>query len=784
MMPDPAPGGYAAGTMVPFPSQAPRRDSGSRSIAVVAAMPAVMLAILIAMAWPPPTHAADPLTAVPDEPGTTILDGLVYGARVVDVDGDGTNELVTIAPSSANPAQLAVALWRQGADGSWSTTGQAALRRKVSPDEKLSAVPHPDANDTLALGVDDAARLLAWHEGSRTDVLVAVNSGSAFNGAPPCCLTVYRVSANPVSGAPVLSMVADTGRGAQDVFTADLDGDGTDELVVVEPAAPATPTQMRVTALRWNGHAFADGPLSGSSVIVSEDDPLNVQASLIGDSDGLPGVEIGIVGAAVVGGGECTGSPWRFTRIALRDATLVQESVCLTFQGTPLAVPDALAGGGTAIFFGVDGKPVTILDWPAGSPARTVPQSSAQRSGSPVAVLGSAANPWVVLRRTASSTPVIELNRPDLALTAAHGIAASAAAARFIGSPLAPYVGPWPATPAGPAGFLFAGTLLEPVASGVPASSEIAMLAGAAPVGSVGARGTEMALLRTLDPALGPGALIQPEGMDPRGGPLRRTSDPAVVSIVPLSSVLEPESGDGVLSPPLIDAIPDRAGASADHAILAGSRSFGLEVTTPPGTLDLTVANGAGQLAVLGVDIPGQRPDLGGTGPPFRLTVTAPSAASGHFPADVYLVTPAGHGYLASFSVRIVTGAPALSVSTSFFSAGLDATVSGRTDPDSQVVVDGTAATVAADGSFRASVSAGLTPREVTVVATDPFGHIASQHVSVVAPLDYRQLPWIPIIVVLTMGAGAVLFLRAPRPTAQRGETSVDDGIFEEFDPD
>ncbi len=202
------------------------------------------------------------------------------------------------------------------------------------------------------------------------------------------------------------------------------------------------------------------------------------------------------------------------------------------------------------------------------------------------------------------------------------------------------------------------------------------------------------------------------------------------------------------------------------------------------GSLDLTVANGSGQLAVLGEDLAGQRPLVSATGPPFRLTVTAPSAGSGHFPADIFLVTPAGHGYRASFSVRVLTDPPSLSVEAGFFSMGLDATISGRTDPGSRVVVDGSDAVVGADGSFRASVPAGLAPRTVTVVASDPFGHMATRQVSVLAPLDYRRLPWIPIIVALTVAAGALLFLRAPRPTSRPGEASVDEGIFEEVDPD
>ncbi len=480
-MPDPRVGRYAAATMVPIPSPSRRHDPGSRSIAVVAAV----LAALLLVAVTPAVRADDPVHAVPDEPGATIVDGVVYGALSADVDGDGVPELVTIANSQANSAQLAVAVWREAADGTWFDAGQAGLRRRTSPDERLSAVPHPDAQGMLGVGVDDAARLIAWHDGRRTGALVAVNAGSDFNGAPPCCLTVYRVSANPLSGAPLLTMVADTGRGAVDVMAADLNGDGVDELVVLEPAPPDAPAAMRVTVLGWDGRSFVDRT-AAHPVMVSEDNQQSVSMSIIGESDGMPGVEVGLVGEAVAGPSQCSGSPWLFTRIAMHAHAVLQESVCLSYQGTPLAVPDALGPGHPAILYGAADMAVSTIDWPAAAPPTIVSVSSFARRGRPIAVLGGAANSWVALERAASGNPVLELDRPDLSLTSARGVAFSPAAARFVESPLDPYVGPWPASPGRPAGLLFGGTLLEPVADGFPTSAAVAVLAGAAPVGTRG----------------------------------------------------------------------------------------------------------------------------------------------------------------------------------------------------------------------------------------------------------------------------------------------------------
>ncbi len=761
--------------MVPNPSRARRRGSRGPRIAAVAT---IFAAVLVAI--PASTAGADsPVTAVPDEAGVTIISGVTYGALAADVDGDGVRELVTIADSHANQAQLAVELWRQAVDGTWFSTGQAPLRRRASPDERLSAVPHPDAQGTFGVGIDDAARLIAWHDGSRTAVLVAVNSGTGFNNAPPCCLTVYRLATNPLSGAPVLRMVADTGRGARVVLAADLDGDGVDELTVAEPPAPDSPSLMRIAVLRWDGSRFVDaGAPHQPMILVSVDDPLNASVTIMGDSDGQPGVEVGVVGIAAAAG-ECPGNGWRLTRIALRSGSPIQESVCVSAEGTPLAVPAALGPGGSGILYGNEETPVSTIAWPAGSPGRVVSQSSFARRGRPLFVIGNASNPWVVLRRNASGTPVLELDRPDLTLTNARGVAASASAALFMDSPLTPYVGPWPATSGASAGFLFAGTLLGNGATGFPASKQVAMLAGAGPVGPVGVDGAEMALLR----ALGPGDLVGPSALDPSGGPLVQTPIPGVASIVPLALVTSPEVGGGVLAPPLIDAIDDPAASSGAGGILVGSRTFMVQATAPAGTLALTTANGAGQLVVLGEEIAGQPPGSS-VGPPFRITVTAPSDSSGRFPADVFLVTPAGHGYRASFSVRVVTKPPSLSVAASLFSFGMDAQVTGTTDPGTRVVVDGTAVPVASDGTFGTSVSAGLTPRVVTVVAQDPLGHLSTKTIGVVAPVDYRRLPWIPIIVALTVVAAVILFVRAPRPGGHPPGASVDEGVFEDLNPD
>jgi hypothetical protein len=52
--------------------------------------------------------------------------------------------------------------------------------------------------------------------------------------------------------------------------------------------------------------------------------------------------------------------------------------------------------------------------------------------------------------------------------------------------------------------------------------------------------------------------------------------------------------------------------------------------------------------------------------------------------------------------------------------------------------------------------------------------------VEVVALLDYRQLPWVPFVVALTLAAGAILYLRVPRPTST-GSAHPDEGVLEDI---
>jgi hypothetical protein len=145
------------------------------------------------------------------------------------------------------------------------------------------------------------------------------------------------------------------------------------------------------------------------------------------------------------------------------------------------------------------------------------------------------------------------------------------------------------------------------------------------------------------------------------------------------------------------------------------------------------------------------------------------------------VVTPGGHGYASTWEVRIRRRPPALSATTPVAPLSFDVPVSGRSESGATILVDGEPVAVAADGSFSADVSAGLLPRDVRVEATDRVGNRRALTISVVGALDYRRLPWVPIVAGLTLVAGAALYLRTPRPGAAVAAGHPDDGVLEEI---
>jgi hypothetical protein len=293
----------------------------------------------------------------------------------------------------------------------------------------------------------------------------------------------------------------------------------------------------------------------------------------------------------------------------------------------------------------------------------------------------------------------------------------------------------------------------------------IAALAAAQPIGVVGRDAASIALLHAAT------GLPVP---DPAGGrldaPVALTD--VAVSVTPLALALRPEDDGGVLDPPVHEAVA----LDGRRSIAVGAGGFTATIQAPPGSrVYVAGADPSVAIAVLGVPESGS---LVVPMPPPSVSTPAP-----RYRPTLAVSTPAGHGYLASWDVRVLTEPPPLtaSVRTPFGSRSVE--VTGISAAYVTVTVDGEAVAVGPGGAFSARVEAPPWPTNVDVSAVDPLGNEARATLSAVGWFDYRQLPWIPIAVVLLAVVAVVSYLRVPRtePAPRRAD---DDGTLEELEPD
>jgi hypothetical protein len=264
--------------------------------------------------------------------------------------------------------------------------------------------------------------------------------------------------------------------------------------------------------------------------------------------------------------------------------------------------------------------------------------------------------------------------------------------------------------------------------------------------------------------------LVRASGWDPSrvGGPLLEGTSPAVTTLASSAQVFTAELGAGVMAPGLEGAIEERG--AAPGSILSRSGGFTIRISAPPGSTGYVVPFGRqyparvtrsatfdSRLVELAVDPP-------------------PGAADPGAELRTFVVTPAGHGYLALWRVKAYDKPPLLTAAAPFAPLSFDVPIDGRASPGCSVLVDGAPVAVAADGRWSVRVYAGLLPRSVQVVARDGLGNSAATTLSVVAVLDYRQLPWVPIIVLVVVATALLLYVRAPRT---RPRSSVTDALEE-----
>jgi len=701
-------------------------------------MLASALLIVLVVAAPVAGAPVPPAVAsVPDEPGAVVLpDASILQSVVADIDRDGSRDLVRLVGTADDGVGAEV--WTARSDG-WEQLGETVQVVPPSRDGlRIDPVYSATPVRLLVRRVDGVERVTVASQPHFEEI----------DAGPPCCLRLHDLAV--ADGVARRVSVAAPSDFADSVLVIDLDGDGTDELLATKNLPPAGdigyPIDARVH--RWSGDGFG-APTVSRLPVGSGDTPIH-----LGDSDGLPGDEAAIISTL--------GPPGLFRiRLAAADRLELDAAGFVVDQALAVPVGDRR---GVAVVGPVIG--LMVAEWPAGAP---VSAPVAESFLSDVRMVGT-----VVVREQArlvlhqpSSGALHMLGLPGLLPPQGITITRSPAAAALAISPLPPYSGPLPGGGIdGAAAVIHHGRLIPSLAAtDATGTSVMATLAGAEPIGLVGNRdrlAIQHAPLGTRALLPGGGALTVP-GPVPLGW----------TSIVPFDLARTPESDDGTLDPILRGTIR----LDARDGIATGPAGFIAEVTAPPGSR-LVAADFDPSVAQATFVVPaGGRAEI-----PFTVpVVTTPNP---RYRAVLVVATPAGHAYLASWEVRVLTEPPAVEVaaSTRFGSSSVE--IAGRADRRAVVRVDGRSVPVADDGRFSALVDLPPWPTDVRVDVDDTLGNVTRTTVTGVGLFDYRDLPWVPIVIALVAAAGVALFLRVPRSAPFTPRTAEDDAAFEELEPD
>ena len=701
---------------------------------LAAALAALAAAVAIGPSFLAPIRPT--LVAIPDEPGATVLlEAAVYQAVAADLDGDGAREIVVL--THGDGSAIAASAWR-GGDAGWRRIGMP-----------LEVVPGASIPGVAWLGTP--IRMLVRAVGAEERVtLVRQPSYRDPDTGSGCCLLLDDLVLGP--GGLRLVQAAPGRSSVEAIRVVDLDGDGTDELVTTRSVPPlgdtSYPTEAHV--MRWTGGRFS---ITTTRLEVgSGDTPFR-----LGDSDGRPGDELAVI---------ATLGRRALYRVSLDlDDHLQSEDAGLVAEGA-MAVP--LTDGRGIALLTARGT-LSVHAWPAGEPlgaaSGEVPMGAAELLG----VVEVAGVPSLLVRQRVDGDRLHAFGLPGLAPPRFGAVTRSPAAAAFASGPVAPYVGALPG--GGPDGrpvVLYGGRLLGPGEGGEPmpfSGLPFATLAGAQPIGLVGRGAPALALLHGAEP-------LPP--IDPAGGRLDAPSlqASAAVSVAPYELVREPELDGAALHPPPAGA----ALVGTRRSIVVGSDGFTARIDAPAGARVFVAASDPSTVAaVLAVPVTGS----------LEVAMRPPPTVQGggRYRALLGVTTPAGHSYLATWEVRVLDAAPAVTATVTTVPGSAEVEVAGGTAPYVTITVDGQPVTIDQAGRFRARVALPPWPTEITLVATDPIGNVASRTLTGVGWFDYRLLPWIPIVAAGVAAAGVALYLRVPRAVATPRRPD-DDGVLEELEPD
>ena len=242
--------------------------------------------------------------------------------------------------------------------------------------------------------------------------------------------------------------------------------------------------------------------------------------------------------------------------------------------------------------------------------------------------------------------------------------------------------------------------------------------------------------------------------------------------LTPVDGLLQADEEKTVGTVEFRDAV-EIAGDGAASTLLAHGDGFEASISAPPGSV-VVVADG---------DVWESQPVHSGS---VTLEVRPPRRAREEnrpFERWVLVIGPDGTATARQWEGTFLSEPPDLTAMAETETFSLVSTVAGRVSDAMTVTVDGLPAEVNRFGAFRVEVDAPIWPRSVVVVATDPFGGERTERLEIVGFLDYRGLPWILIVGVLTVALGLLLLVRTPRHRPLQLAPDGD-GRLEEIDGD
>ncbi len=683
--------------------------------------PRRLLGLAVAMglsAGVPPPAAA----ADPVElPGDTIM------AVAADLDGDGAREVVQMARPS--PAAITLATWRYRS-GRWEPVRAADV--PATP-ERSPAV------GMLRVGVEGRDRVM----------VVTAQPIPDDQFGRTCCLSMALVGEE--RGRTTLDPLAVDGldRDASGIQAIDFDGDGTDELLTVRTTLDLRGSVQtnHVEVHAWRGSGYVQ---VGATSLAG-----TVNSIVPGETDGIAGLEL-------LHGPDQRGL---IRRLALVDGELrVEDGQVGRFDEYVVGI----AGG--LMILG-DGDGVRTVSWAPGGTPREVGRVDLGENPW-INVVGEGSDALLVnLRGSPQGDGDLRIGILDLELRQAAEVRAPSAARaiwRFLDDGVEsasfdvypyPYLGPLPSELAGGrAAFSGGGFAIAQDGEGGFESRPMSPLAGLSPIGTAGPDDGWLAVFN--------GGWSGPPNAVHLGGGAASTLSPAPLMLLQVDDLWEPEQS----LPASVELVSAAFDADGEH-LLSGPDGFAAVLDAPPGTRVLADGHRPESLVVGAV--------------PLRVVFTHPEAdeeSNSDFAYGLMAVLPDGRVLFHEWEGTVVREPPSLDATSTTRTFELGARVVGTASPYADVVVDGHPVEVGADGAFEVSIDAPPWPVDVAVVARDPLGNETSEVVQVIGFVDYRGLPWLPIVGLLTAVVGVFALLRMPRPRAGPAPARSGDGTLEEIE--